>query len=267
PIMSGEGLTLSYKLGKGIFSSRGGTIKALDEVSIKLQQGQTLGVVGESGAGKTSLAMALLRLVGTENQITLDGENLPRRLPRKTRRRIQIVFQDPFRSLSPRLTVGDIVEEGLRAHFPKMKSEERYTEGVAMLAEVGLGPELMDCYPHELSGGQRQRVALARAMIIKPDILILDEPTSALDRAVERDLLDLLIDLQARHGLTYLLISHDLRVIRALSHRVAVMRGGRILENRTASEVFDTPEHPYTKTLLNAAGLMSEADIHEKEDL
>ena len=265
PILAGDQLELSYSLSRNPFSGKRDRITALDHVSVELRRGETLGVVGESGAGKTSLAMTLLRLAGTDNDVLLDGERLPRKLPRRLRRRLQVVFQDPFRSLSPRLTVGDIVEEGVQSHFPQIRAEERRERAASILGEVGLGEDLMRCYPHELSGGQRQRVAIARAVIVDPDVLILDEPTSALDRTVERGLLDLLIKLQARRGLTYLLISHDLRIIRALSHRVAVMHRGRIVETQSASDLFEAPRQAYTRALLTAAGLAARPTNLERE--
>ena len=209
-----------------------------------------------SGSGKTSLALGLLRLVQSEGPILFMGRNietLKRSELRPIRREMQIVFQDPYGSLSPRLSVGEIVSEGLDVHDLMTDEDERDAAVVAALKEVGLDPETRHRYPHEFSGGQRQRIAIARALILKPKLILLDEPTSALDMSVQAQIVDLLRDLQKKHGFTYLFISHDLRVIRAMSDRVIVMRGGKVVETGTAQQVFEAPREDYTKALLDAA--------------
>ena len=215
-----------------------------------------LGVVGESGSGKTTLGMALLRISRSEGTIRFDGEEISRRnykAMRPLRDRMQIVFQDPFGSLSPKMTVRQIVGEGLPLHRPELTREECDAEVRAILAEVGLGAGILDRYPHEFSGGQRQRIAIARAMILKPDLVVLDEPTSALDMSVQAQIVELLRDLQARHGLTYVFISHDLKVVRALAHDLLVMRGGKVVEQGPAERLLDNPESDYTRELVAAA--------------
>jgi microcin C transport system ATP-binding protein len=214
-----------------------------------------LGVVGESGSGKTSLALAVMRLIASKNKISFLGQDidaLNRRQMRPLRSDMQIVFQDPFGSLSPRMSVMEIISEGLEIHSRGNRSHHR--EAVAsMLREVGLDPDTMDRYPHEFSGGQRQRIAIARAMILNPKFVVLDEPTSALDRTVQVQIVNLLRDLQKKYQLGYLFISHDLKVVRALSHRVLVMKDGDIVEHGMAQDIFENPKHPYTQTLLAAA--------------
>jgi microcin C transport system ATP-binding protein len=231
-------------------------VKAVDEVSIAVRAGETLGVVGESGSGKSTLGLALLRLQKAEGGIRFDGLDIAgvggRRL-RPLRRQMQIVFQDPYGSLSPRMPIGEIVGEGLEVHEPGVAEEERERRIVAALEEVGLDPAARDRYPHEFSGGQRQRVAIARALVLKPRLIVLDEPTSALDRSVQAQIVDLLRDLQRRHGLAYLFISHDLKVVRAMSHRILVLRHGQRVEEGPAGEILSRPQHPYTRALLAAA--------------
>ncbi|HJT11408.1 MAG TPA: ABC transporter ATP-binding protein [Dongiaceae bacterium] len=231
-------------------------VKAVDGVSVDIRSGETVGIVGESGSGKTSLALGLLRLVESEGPIVFMGRNietLKRSELRPIRREMQIVFQDPYGSLSPRLSVAEIVEEGLDVHGLMTDHDERDAAVVAALKEVGLDPETRHRYPHEFSGGQRQRIAIARALILKPKLILLDEPTSALDMSVQAQIVDLLRDLQKKHGFTYLFISHDLRVIRAMSDRVIVMRAGKVVETGTAQQVFEAPKADYTKALLDAA--------------
>ena len=212
-------------------------------------------MVGESGSGKTSLALAVMRLIVSENRISFLGrdiESLNRRQMRPLRSDMQIVFQDPFGSLSPRMSVMEIISEGLEIH--SRSHRKNYRSKVAkILREVGLDPDTMDRYPHEFSGGQRQRIAIARAMILRPKFVVLDEPTSALDRTVQVQIVDLLRDLQQKYQLGYLFISHDLKVVRALSHKVVVMKDGDIVEHGFAEQVFDAPQHPYTQSLLAAA--------------
>jgi microcin C transport system ATP-binding protein len=231
-------------------------LQAVDDVSLKVARGQTLGIVGESGSGKTTLGMAILRLVKSEGDILLESSNLQglkSKDLRPYRRDMQIVFQDPYGSLSPRLSIHQIIAEGLLVH-EKDKSEEERREAVARaLEEVGLEANLQDRYPHEFSGGQRQRIAVARALILKPKLLVLDEPTSALDMSVQAQIVDLLRDLQRRHQLTYLFISHDLKVVRALSNHVIVMKDGVIVESGTSDQIFESPKTEYTRALISAA--------------
>ena len=215
-----------------------------------------MGVVGESGSGKTTLGMALLRLQRSEGHIhfcgeAIQGRNFKEMLP--LRQSMQVVFQDPYGSLSPRLSIGQIVEEGLRVHASEMPRNARRALIGDTLAEVGLDPESQDRYPHEFSGGQRQRISIARALVLKPRLIVLDEPTSALDMSVQAQVIDLLRELQRKHGLAYLFISHDLKVIRAISHEVVVMRNGKVVEQGPATQIFDEPRHDYTKTLMAAA--------------
>ena len=231
-------------------------VKAVDGVSIDIRRSRTLGVVGESGSGKTTLGLALLRISRSEGTIRFDGEEISCRnykAMRPLRSRMQIVFQDPFASLSPTMSVRQIVGEGLPLHRPELSRVDHDTEVRAILEEVGLGADVLDRYPHEFSGGQRQRIAIARAMILKPDLVVLDEPTSALDMSVQAQIVDLLRDLQARHGLTYLFISHDLKVIRALAHDLLVMRAGKIVEQGPAEQVLENPACAYTRELVSAA--------------
>ncbi len=229
-----------------------------------LRRGETLGIVGESGSGKTTLGMALLALQPlASGDVRLDGEridNADRAGLRAMRRRVQVVFQDPFGSLSPRMTVGRIVGEGLELHRPELDRAGREALVAAVLDEVGLGPSsgLEDAagrYPHEFSGGQRQRIAIARAVVLRPEVLILDEPTSALDVSVQQQVLALLVDLQRRYAMSYVFISHDLAVVRAMSHRVMVMKDGAVVEEGDAEALFAAPRQPYTRALLAAAHL------------
>jgi len=241
---------------KGWFGRPRDYVKAVDGVSIDVRRGRTLGVVGESGSGKSTLGLALLRISRSEGTIHFDGEEISRRnykAMRPLRHRMQIVFQDPFASLSPKMTVRQIVGEGLPLHRPELTRDERDAEVRAILEEVGLGADILDRYPHEFSGGQRQRIAIARAMILKPDLVVLDAPTSALDMSVQAQIVELLRDLQARHGLTYVFISHDLKVVRALAHDLLVMRAGKVVEQGPAERLLDDPESDYTRELVSAA--------------
>jgi microcin C transport system ATP-binding protein len=231
-------------------------IKAVDGVSFKLRSGQTLGIVGESGSGKTTLGLALLRLVSSEGPVAYAGtriDGLKSNEMRPLRREMQIVFQDPYGSLSPRLSVSQIIEEGLLIQNPGLGPEERRVRVSAAMAEVGLDPECQDRYPHEFSGGQRQRIAIARAMILKPKFLMLDEPTSALDVSVQAQIVDLLRDLQKKRDLSYLFISHDLKVMRALASYVMVMKNGVVVEEGPTADIFERPKTDYTKALIAAA--------------
>ena len=251
-----DDLRVWFPIRRGVLRRTVGHVKAVDGVSMTLRAGQTVGVVGESGSGKTTLGMALLRLVSSRGAIRFDGENvagLKNRAMRPLRRQMQVVFQDPFSSLSPRLTVFQIVEEGMRVHGIGRAWDERRQLVAEALAEVGVDPLAMDRFPHEFSGGQRQRIAIARALVLKPRFLVLDEPTSALDMTVQAQIVDLLRDLQRAHGLAYLFISHDLRVVRALANRVIVMRDGKVVEQGPAQEVFDSPRTDYTRALMAAA--------------
>ena len=231
-------------------------VNALIGVDIELHEGTTCGIIGESGSGKTTLAMALLKLTRSTGEILFRKTNLQTLSAgkmRSVRCDIQIVFQDPYSSLSPRLTVFQIVEEGLRIHQPRLSADERTNLVAKALEDVGLAPSLGNRYPHEFSGGQRQRIAIARAIVLQPRLLILDEPTSALDVTIQAQIIDLLKDLQRRYAMTYLFISHDLRVVRAIADHIAVMQHGRIVESGSARQLFTNPRQPYTRQLFQAA--------------
>ncbi|GAA0609310.1 ABC transporter ATP-binding protein [Thalassospira tepidiphila] len=241
---------------KGILGRPDHYLHAVDQISLSLKQGETLGIVGESGSGKTTLAMAILRLLKSTGDIRFAGQDIRDFSGadlRKLRRDMQVVFQDPFGSLSPRMSIAQIVGEGLEIHAPDLTQGEREARIAEALDEVDLPQNAMDRYPHEFSGGQRQRISIARALVLKPRFIVLDEPTSALDMSVQAQIVELLRDLQARHKMAYLFISHDLRVVRALSHRVMVMKNGKLVESGAAADVFDNPQQPYTKALLAAA--------------
>jgi microcin C transport system ATP-binding protein len=231
-------------------------VRAVDGITASVRRGQTIGVVGESGSGKTTLGLALLRLVASEGPVVFLGRDIQGwrgKALRPLRRQMQVVFQDPYSSLSPRLTISEIVGEGLSVHAPGMADEEVRAAVAAALTEVGLEPAMRDRLPHELSGGQRQRVAIARAMILKPEFVVLDEPTSALDLSVQAQIVDLLRELQAKHDIAYLFISHDMKVVRALSHYVLVMRAGKVVEQGPCAKIFDAPQEAYTRALMAAA--------------
>jgi microcin C transport system ATP-binding protein len=250
-----DDLKVHFPIKRGVLRRTVGYVKAVDGVSIALRQGHTIGLVGESGSGKTTLGLALLRLERSEGGIRFDGRDLQalsQRDIRPLRRQMQIVFQDPFSSLSPRMSVAQIVGEGLEVHDIGTP-EERARMIDDALREVGLDPAARERYPHEFSGGQRQRIAIARALVLKPRFIVLDEPTSALDMSVQAQIVDLLRDLQARHGLAYLFISHDLKVVRALADEVVVLRDGKVVERGTSEQVFGAPQTPYTKALIAAA--------------
>jgi microcin C transport system ATP-binding protein len=255
-LMAAEDVKVWFPIRRGVLRRVRGHVKAVDGVSLAVRTGTTLGVVGESGSGKTTLGLALLRLTPAEGHIRLAGQDiraLGQRRLRPLRREMQVVFQDPFSSLSPRLSVAQIVEEGLKVHRLAAGAAERRRLIETALAEVGLDPEAAERYPHEFSGGQRQRIAIARVLVLKPRFVVLDEPTSALDMSVQAQIVELLRELQSRHGLTYLFISHDLRVVRALAHEILVMKDGRIVEAGSAERVMTAPEHPYTRALMAAA--------------
>jgi microcin C transport system ATP-binding protein len=245
-----------FPIRRGVLRRIAGYVKAVDGVSLAVKQGTTVGVVGESGSGKTTLGLALLRLTEAEGQILFaerDLSALAQHQLRPLRREMQVVFQDPFSSLSPRRSVAQIIEEGLKVHRLAASAAERRRLIESALVEVGLDPEAAERYPHEFSGGQRQRVAIARALVLKPRFLVLDEPTSALDMSVQAQIVELLRELQTRHGLAYLFISHDLRVVRALAHEILVMKDGKILETGSTERVMTQPQHPYTRALMAAA--------------
>ena len=255
-VLETDDIKVWFPVRRGVLRRVVDHIKAVDGLSLALREGQTLGVVGESGSGKTTLGLALLRLISSDGPIVyldqrIDGHNS--REMRPLRREMQIVFQDPYGSLSPRLSVGQIIEEGLAIQNPDLTFEERRTRVADALTEVGLEPAFQDRYPHEFSGGQRQRIAIARAMVLKPKFVMLDEPTSALDVSVQAQIVDLLRDLQKRHRLAYLFISHDLKVVRALANDVIVMRNGKVVEQGTARDIFSKPQTAYTKALMAAA--------------
>jgi microcin C transport system ATP-binding protein len=261
-MMEADNLKVWFPIKKGLLRRTVDHIKAVDGVSLTLRAGETLGVVGESGSGKTTLGLALLRLVSSQGPIAYVGQRIDgfdSKAMRPLRRQMQIVFQDPFGSLSPRMSVGQIIEEGLLIQTPDLTYDQRRERVGLALTEVGLTPEWQDRYPHEFSGGQRQRIAIARAMVLEPKFVMLDEPTSALDRSVQANIVDLLRDLQRTRGLAYLFISHDLKVVRALSNYVIVMRNGVIVEQGPSAQIFDAPQEDYTKALLAAAFNLSVA--------
>ena len=263
-VLDAKGVDVTFRIGGGLLAGPPLEIHAVDKVSLTLKQGQTIGIVGESGSGKSTLGRALIRLIEARGDIRLFGQptaGLDAAGLRALRRRVQIVFQDPYGSLSPRMTVGEIVSEGLRVHEPGLDGRARERAVVAALQDVSLDPALRNRYPHEFSGGQRQRIAIARAIILKPKVLVLDEPTSALDRSVQKDIVELLRRLQAEHGLSYLFISHDLSVVRALSDWIMVMRRGELVEAGPTEQVFLAPEAAYTRELIAAAFDVSDPAI------
>jgi microcin C transport system ATP-binding protein len=255
-VMSCSHLKVYFPVKAGILRKVVDHVRAVDDVSFEIAEGQTVGLVGESGSGKTSAGLALLRLERSTGLITFRGDDisgLTAKQMRPRRREMQIVFQDPYGSLSPRMSVGQVIEEGLFVHGMGGNDTERRRIISEALEEVGLDPATQDRYPHEFSGGQRQRIAIARALALKPRFMVLDEPTSALDMSVQAQIVDLLRDLQRRHRLAYLFISHDLRVIRAMSHHIIVLRGGRVVEQGPAAALFANPRDPYTRALFDAA--------------
>ncbi|MBE9567722.1 MAG: ABC transporter ATP-binding protein, partial [Proteobacteria bacterium] len=253
-VLSTENLRCYFPVYKGFFKRKVDDIKAVDDVTLSLRSGETLGIVGESGSGKTTLGLAMFRLLASQGEIRFKGEDVTQfneKRMRPLRRHFQIVFQDPFSSLSPRMTVQQIIEEGLKLHFPELGAEQRMHRVIDILQEVGLEEDVLWRYPHEFSGGQRQRIAIARTAVLEPDVILLDEPTSALDVSVQKQVLALLAHLQEKMRLSYLFISHDLRVVRAMSHRVIVMRQGRVVEYGDVDEVFDHPQQEYTRELAS----------------
>ncbi|MFV2004254.1 MAG: ABC transporter ATP-binding protein [Gammaproteobacteria bacterium] len=255
-VLSTDNLRCYFPIYKGFFKRKVDEVKAVDDVSLSLFSGETLGIVGESGSGKTTLGLAMFRLLASQGDIYFKQVNVSdfnENLMRPLRRQFQIVFQDPFSSLSPRMTVRQIIDEGLKLHFPELDVEQRLDKIINILREVGLDESILWRYPHEFSGGQRQRIAIARTVVLEPDVILLDEPTSALDVSVQKQVLGLLAQLQEKHQLSYLFISHDLRVVRAMSHRVIVMRQGKIVEQGDVDDVFDNPKHDYTRELASAS--------------
>ncbi|MBS1303064.1 ABC transporter ATP-binding protein [Loktanella sp. SALINAS62] len=250
-----DGLKIWFPIYRGLLKRTAGYVKAVNDATLTVRAGETVGIVGESGSGKTTTALAIMRLIQSEGAITFQDtriDGLSQRQMRPYRSDVQIVFQDPFGSLSPRMTVEQIIAEGLTIHDidPDRPRRDMVAE---IMTEVGLSPDLMDRYPHEFSGGQRQRIAIARAMILRPKLVVLDEPTSALDMTVQVQIVDLLRDLQQRYGLAYIFISHDLKVVRAMSHKVMVMKQGDVVEAGPAAQIFDAPQTEYTRTLMDAA--------------
>jgi microcin C transport system ATP-binding protein len=255
-IIRTDDIKVWFPIKRGVMRRVVGHIKAVDGVTIEVRRGETLGIVGESGSGKTTLGLAILRLISSKGPIVFLGHDLQGlkfREMRPFRRDMQIVFQDPYGSLSPRMSIADIIDEGLQVHQPKLSEDEREDRVIRALVEVGLDPETRFRYPHEFSGGQRQRIAVARAVVLEPTFVVLDEPTSALDMLIQSQIVDLLRDLQHRKDLTYLFISHDLRVVSALASKLIVMRHGKVVEAGAASEVFKAPKTAYTKALFAAA--------------
>jgi len=262
-VIEADDLKVWFPIKRGFMRKTVGHVKAVDGIDVRVREGQTLGIVGESGSGKTTLGLALLRMISSTGRISFKGQDIQGnswKEMRPLRRDIQIVFQDPFGALSPRMSVADIVGEGLQVHFPTLTSEERDTKVAKALEEVGLNAETRHRYPHEFSGGQRQRISIARAMVLEPKFVMLDEPTSALDMSVQAQVVDLLRDLQKAHGLAYLFISHDLKVVRALANEVVVMRQGKVVESGEAEEIFDRPKTDYTKALMAAAFRLETAE-------
>jgi len=255
-IIRTDDLKVWFPIKRGVMRKVVGHIKAVDGVSIEVRRGETLGIVGESGSGKTTLGLAILRLISSKGPIVFLGHDLQGlkfKAMRPFRHDMQIVFQDPYGSLSPRMSIADIIEEGLKVHQPKLGENEREDRVIRALVEVGLDPETRFRYPHEFSGGQRQRIAVARAVVLEPTFVVLDEPTSALDMLIQSQIVDLLRELQHRKDLTYLFISHDLRVVAALASKLIVMRHGKVVEEGAAADIFKAPKSPYTKALFAAA--------------
>ncbi len=255
-VMTGKDVKVWFPIRRGFFRRTVDHVKAVDGIDVTVRAGQTLGVVGESGSGKTTLGLALARMISSTGTIQFDGRDINQLSfsdMRPLRSELQIVFQDPFGSLSPRMSISEIIEEGLKIHEPRLSPDDRDDRVVAVLKEVGLDPDTRNRYPHEFSGGQRQRVAIARAMVLNPRFVMLDEPTSALDMSVQAQVVDLLRNLQAKHQLAYLFISHDLKVIRALANDVIVMRNGQVVEAGPSEQIFERPQTDYTRALISAA--------------
>ena len=256
PIITAENVKIYFPIKKGIMRRTVDYVRAVDGIDLTLRSGQTLGVVGESGSGKSTLGFGLLRLAPVQGKILFEGQDttqFDKKAMRPLRLQMQMVFQDPYGSLSPRMTVGQIIAEGVGVHKLAANHTENDAMVVAVLQEVGLDPAARHRYPHEFSGGQRQRIAIARALILKPRFIVLDEPTSALDMSVQAQIVDLLRDLQQKHQLAYLFISHDLKVVRAMAHHILVMKDGKMVESCPVDQIFDHPQQDYTKRLIEAA--------------
>ncbi|MCI8210811.1 microcin ABC transporter ATP-binding protein [Pseudomonas sp. S25] len=254
-VLEVDNLRVWFSLSGGIFRHHKEYLKAVDDISLSIERGKTLGIVGESGSGKSTLGQAILRLLESRGSIRFQGQSLNdlnQKQMRPWRKQMQVVFQDPYGSLSPRMSVAQIISEGLEVHS-EMDALQCEVEVIRVLEEVGIDPQSRHRYPHEFSGGQRQRIAIARALVLKPALILLDEPTSALDRTVQKQVVALLRQLQEKHGLTYLFISHDLAVVKALAHDVIVVKDGKVVERGASHDLFDAPQHPYTKELLAAA--------------
>ncbi|MCF5802794.1 ABC transporter ATP-binding protein [Pseudomonas tremae] len=254
-VLQVDHLKVWFSLTGGILRQHKEYLKAVDDISLSIERGKTLGIVGESGSGKSTLGQAILRLLESQGSIRFKGQaldGLSQKQMRPWRKEMQVVFQDPYGSLSPRMSVAQIISEGLEVHS-RFDAAQCDAEVIRALEEVGLDPQTRHRYPHEFSGGQRQRIAIARALVLKPALILLDEPTSALDRTVQKQVVALLRDLQQKHGLTYLFISHDLAVIKALAHDVIVVKDGEVVERGPSHDLFDSPQHPYTRELLAAA--------------
>ena len=255
-ILHGSDIKIHFPKKKNLFGKATAWVKAVDGIDVTAREGQTIGVVGESGSGKTTLGLGLLKLLGADGTIVFEGNDISRYSQKDMlplREDMQIVFQDPFGSLSPRMSVAQIIGEGLKIHRPQMSKEERDAEIIGALEDVDMDPETRHRYPHEFSGGQRQRISIARALSLHPKFIVLDEPTSALDLSVQAQIVDLLRALQDKHKLSYMFISHDLRVVKAMAHDLIVMKNGKVVESGPAKEIFDNPKEAYTKALLAAA--------------
>jgi len=255
-LFEGSGVKVYFPKERNFMGKATSFVKAVESIDITIRRGETLGVVGESGSGKSTLGYAALRLLDGQGQLLFDGTDISafkKKQMRPLRSRMQIVFQDPFSSLSPRMSIAQIIEEGLKLHRKDLNAKERDDLVVRALKDVHMDPETRHRYPHEFSGGQRQRVAIARAMVLAPELVVLDEPTSALDVSVQAQIVDLLRELQQKHQLSYMFISHDLRVVRAMSHSLIVMKDGHVVEHGSAAEIFSKPREEYTKALLDAA--------------
>jgi oligopeptide transport system ATP-binding protein len=262
-VLDARDVRVTFQIKSGLFGRNNHDLKAVDGVSLRVRSGETIGIVGESGSGKSTLGRAILRLQSASGMVRFEDRNLmplDRAGMRPLRRELQLVFQDPFGSLSPRMTSGEIVTEGLLVHEPSISRKERDKRAIQAFEEVRLDPAWRNRFPHEFSGGQRQRIAIARAMILHPKLVVLDEPTSALDRSVQKEIVDLLRDLQRRHGLAYVFISHDLAVVRALADEIIVMKSGQVVERGPVEVIFDRPQEAYTRDLIAAAFLNAERE-------